>query len=101
MAFDRPVSVPIYVTLTVQPIGGAVVDIVGIKNALAAKSYSISEIARASNLYATVYGVGNNFTATLLSISNDNLTFVTDIIAPGPGEVFIISPANITVTEIP
>ncbi|MBL1319601.1 MAG: baseplate J/gp47 family protein [Mariprofundaceae bacterium] len=101
MKFDRPTYVPIYIALTVQPIGGATIDIVSIKNALAAKSYSISEIARASNLYAAVYGVANNFTATLMSISNDNITFVTDIIASGADEVFTISASNITITEIP
>jgi len=101
MAFDRPVVVPLYVTLTIQPVGGAVVDIVSIKNALATKQYSINEIARASNLYASVYSVGNNFTATLMSISNDNFTFVTDILASGAGEVFSISAANVTITEIP
>jgi len=101
MNFDRPTVVPLYVTLTVQPIGGAIVDIVGIQNAIAARTYSIGEIARASNLYASVYGVGNNFTATLLSISRDNVSFVSDIIASGANEVFSIIPANIVVTQIP
>jgi len=101
ISFDRPTVVPLYVSLTVQPINGASIDVVGIQNAIASKTYTINEIARASNLYAQVYSVSNTFTATLLSISRDNVTFVQDIIAASASEKFSIFASNVVVTQIP
>ena len=100
MAFDRPTDVPLYITLTVEGLNGAVVDTAAIKTALAAVSYHIAETASASSLYATVYTVASTFAATLLEISDDDITYTDDYIEPAPGAVFSIDTANITITDI-
>ena len=100
MKFDRPTEVPMYLTLTVQGIDGAVVDTAAIKAALAARTFSIAEIASASGLYATVYSAGTNFIATLLSISDDDATFVTTSLTPAADEKYTIGTADIDITDI-
>ena len=100
MAFDRPVEVPMYITLTVEAEAGVFVDTDAIKAALVARAYSISEIAMASNLYKTVYAVANNFTATLLKISDDDITYTDGALEPAADGVFTISTTDITITDI-
>jgi len=100
MAFDRPSVVPLFVHLTVQGIGATVVDVIAIKNALAAISWRINENAIASELYAIVYGTGGNFTATLLEISDDDVTYTDGILDPGADQKYSIAVADITVTVL-
>ncbi len=100
MAFDRPVNVPLYITLTVEAAAGVFVDQDAIKNALAARPYSISEIAMASNLYKTAYTVADNFTATLLEISDDGIAYTDGSLTPAADEMYSIATANITITDI-
>lgn len=100
MAFDRPTEVPMYITLTVEGINGAVVDVAAIKAALVARTFSISEIAAASALYPTVYAVATNFVATLMLISDDDAIFVADSLVPEADEKYTIDTANIDITDI-
>ena len=100
MAFDRPVEVPMHITMTVEAAAGVFVDTDAIKAALAARAYSISEIAMASNLYRTVYTVADNFTATLLEISDDDITYTDGALEPEADEVFTIAITDITITDI-
>lgn len=100
MAFDRPVDVPLYITLTVNGTGGAVVDTDAIKNALVAYEFSIAEGISAAELYATVYSVANNFTATLLKVSDDDITYTDGLLSPGYVGLFSLDVANITITDI-
>lgn len=100
MAFDRPVDTPLYITLTVEGVDGATVDVAAIKAALVARSFTIAEDAVASNLYDTVYSVGSNFTATLLKISDDDAVFIDGRIEPTPDGKFSIDTADIDITDI-
>lgn len=100
LAFDRPTEVPMYITLTVEGINGATVDTAAIKAALVARTFTIAEIASASALYATVYSAASNFVATLLSISDDDVTFVTTSLTPSADEKYTIDTADITITDI-
>jgi len=100
LAFDRPTVIPLYVNLTVEGIGAAVVDTVGIQNALAVIDWRIAENAIASELYATVYSVADNFTATLLEISDDDITYTDGLLSPAADEKFSIAVADVTITVI-
>lgn len=99
-AFDRPTDVPLYITLTVESISGAAVDTAAIKTALEAVNFSIAQVANASSLYTPVYSVSDDFVATLLEISRDDITYTADHITPAPDEIFSISAVNITITDI-
>lgn len=100
MAFDRPTDVPLYVNLTVEGLDGATVDVDAIKAALAALDFSIAQSATASALYAAVYSVGSDFAATLLEISDDDATFVTDYLTPAADETYTIAVADVDITDI-
>lgn len=100
LLFDRPAGIPLYLTLTVQGTNGAIVDVAAIKNALAKRPFSINESVTAGNLYRTVYSVADNFTATLLLISDDGITFTDGILDPGLDGVFSIDILNIDITDI-
>ena len=100
MKFDRPTEVPMFITLTVEGIDGATVDVAAIKAALVARTFSIAEIASASALYATVYSVASNFVATLLRISDDDATFVDSSLDPAADEKYTIDTADIDITDI-
>ena len=100
MAFDRPTDVPLFVTLTVEGVDSGFVDTDAIKAALNARSFSIGESLSAANLYQTVYSIGGAFTATLLEISDDDITFTDGRLDPAADEVYNIPVANITITDI-
>lgn len=100
MYFDRPVAADLYVSLTVEGVNGAVVDTAAIENALAALSFAIGEGVSAGDLYETVYNVANNFTVTLLKISDDDIAYTDGRLDPDPDGVFGIDAANVTVTDI-
>lgn len=100
MAFDRPTSVPLYITMTVEGVDGAFVDQDAIKTALVALAFSIGDGITAADLYQTVYTVAGNFTATLLEISIDDITYTDGRIDPDADEVFTINAGDITITDI-
>ncbi len=100
MAFDRPVDTPLYITLTVEGVDGATADVAAIKAALVARSFTVAEGLGASDLYADVYSVGPNFTATLLLISDDDAVFTSGRLDPAPDGKFSIDTADIDITDI-
>lgn len=101
MRFDRPTEVELYVNMTATRKNASdPVNITAIQNALAARQFSINENAIASDLYRTVYQAGDNFIATDLEISIDDMTFTDGRIESAPDEKFTISAVNVDITEI-
>ena len=99
--FDRPVMVPIYVTLTATRRNPLVpVDVALLKQKIAAYKFYIGTPLEASALYCPAYTAGDDFILTLMKISDDNITFIDGSLAPDPGSKFEIVVANITVTEV-
>lgn len=99
--YDRPVDVPIYITMTATRKDPAVaVDTALIKEKLATKLYQINENAQANELYGYAYQAGTNFIATDLLISNDNITYVDSQLISGFDEILSISIVNITINEV-
>lgn len=98
--FDRPVEIPLYIHLTVtKRLPTDVIDTTAIKNKLIEKLYSINEKATATELYAYVYSAGNTFIASNLEVSKDDITYGNTAINDYD-EKFIVSSANITITEV-
>jgi hypothetical protein len=100
MRFDRPVAVDLYVTLTVEGIDGATVDTAAIADALAERTFRIAAGVDAAELYATVYAVSDNFIATLLEISDDDVTYTDGRLTPDYGERYQIQAVNVDITDI-
>ena len=100
MAFDRPVDVPLYVTLTVEGPAGGVIDADAIKAAIAAHEFHISESVTAGGLYCAAYSVADNYTVTLLEISDDDITYTDGLLSPGYDGLFSLDVANIVLTDI-
>ena len=100
MEFDRPTDVPIYITLTGEGIDGATVDMAAIEAALEDYTFYIAQGLDAAELYSTVYSAGDNFTATLLQISDDDTTYTAGRLTPALDEKYSIDAANITITDI-
>lgn len=99
--FDRPIMVPIYVTVTATRRNPLVpVDIVLLKQKIAAYKFYIGTPLEASALYCPAYTAGDDFILTLMKISDDNITFIDGSLSPDPGSKFEIDVANITVTEV-
>lgn len=99
--FDRPVMVPIYVTVTATRRNPLVpVDIALLKQKIAAYKFYIGTPLEASALYCPAYTAGDDFILTLMKISDDNITFIDGSLSPDPGSKFEIDVANITVTEV-
>lgn len=98
--FDRPVEVPLYIHLTVaKRLPTDVIDTTAIKNKLVEKKYNINEKATATELYAYVYSAGNTFIASGLEVSKNDITY-GNTATNDYDEKFIISSANITITEV-
>lgn len=98
--FDRPVIVPIYVTVTAKRKNNTVpVDLALIKQKLSAYKFYIGDALDAAELYCPAYTAGDDFGLTLMKISKDNIVFTDGSLAPAPGAKFSIIPANITITE--
>lgn len=98
---DRPVMVPVYVTLTATRKNPLVpVDVALLKQKIAAYKFYIGTSLEASALYCPAYTAGDDFILTLMRISDDNITFIDGSLAPDPGSKFEIVVANITVTEV-
>jgi len=98
--FDRPIEIPLYINLIVtKRLSTNVIDMDAIKNKLVEKFYSINEKATATELYSYVYSAGSTFIASALEVSKDNITF-GNTATNDYDEKFIISVANITITEV-
>lgn len=98
--FDRPTEIPLYINLTVaKRLPTDIIDTDAIKNKLIEKLYSINEKATATELYAYVYSAGNTFIASNLEVSKNNISFANTQ-TNDYDEKFIISVANITITEV-
>lgn len=100
MIFDRPIYLPVYISLTVEGHDAAIVDVAAIKAALAAIDLSIGQDLTAGELYAVVYSVATNFTVTLIMISDDDVIFTDSRITPGADGIFTIDVADIDITDI-
>lgn len=100
MAFDRPTEVPLFVTLTVEGSAGTAIDTAAIAAAIAARTFSIAEDITAGQLYNPAYSVADNYTVTLLEISDDDVTYTDGLLTPAADEVYTIPVANITITDI-
>jgi len=101
MVFDRQTDEDLYIHVTVTRKDAAIsVDTDLIEDALVAKTYSISEIAPASDLYSLVYATGSTFVATLLEVSLDDITYVATSVSPAADGRLVTSAANITITEV-
>lgn len=99
VVFDRPNIVSPHIRLTVTAISG-VVDAVLIKQSLEAKTYRIAEDITVTALYANVYQAGTNFIASVLEVSYDGITWVSNTLNAGYDDKFVITQANITVTVL-
>ena len=99
--YDRPVVVPIYVTMTATRKDPAVViDTTLLKEKLATKVYQINENAQTNELYGYAYQAGTTFIATDLLISLDGITYVDSQLISGYADILSISIANITINEV-
>jgi hypothetical protein len=99
--FDRPTPIDLYIALTVTRKDPLVaVDVALIKEKLEAVLFRIYEPAQSNAFYGPVYQAGSNFIATALEISLDDITYTDGELSPGYDEYFVISAANITITEI-
>lgn len=99
--FDRPVMVPIYITLTATRKNPLVpIDLTLIKQKIAAYKFYIGTPLQAAELYCPAYTAGDDFILTDMLISDDNLTFIDGLLTPDPGSKFEIDVANITITEV-
>jgi len=99
--FDRPDVVDLHVTVTAtRTIAGNPVDVDALKASIASRTFLIQENVMASQLYASGYAAGENFTLTDLLISDDNVTFTDQDINSNFGAKFQILEANITVNEV-
>jgi uncharacterized phage protein gp47/JayE len=99
--FDRPVIVPVYVTLTATRKNSLVpIDLALIKQKIAAHKFYIGTSLQASELYCPAYTAGGDFILTLMEVSDDNVTFTDGSLEPDPGSKFEIDVANITITEV-
>lgn len=99
--YDRPTETEIYIILDIKAkVTGATLDPEAIKNALATKLFTISENATVTELYSFVYSANNNFIATNLQLSKDNITYFSNELESDFDEKFLITTAKITITEI-
>lgn len=99
VVFDRPNIVRPHIRLTVTAISG-VVDAVLIKQSLEAKTYRIAEDITVTALYVNVYQAGTNFIASVLEVSYNGITWVSNTLNAGYDDKFVITQANITVTVL-
>ena len=99
--FDRPTDSNIYIKLdVVKRLPTDIIDTDAIKTSLAALLFNISQSITATELYATIYSAGNTFIASNLTLSHDNITYVSDLLTSDYDERLIIDLNQITITEI-
>lgn len=101
VAFDRPTETDIYIKFDIKLRAGAVsYDLEAIKDELITKTYYIGENATVTELYSFIYAAGNTFIAENLQLSDDNITYVSDSLLADIDEKFVITKANIIITEV-
>lgn len=99
--YDRPTEVPLFIKFDVTlKEGETYIDLEQIKNSLLTKEYYIAESGIVTELYSYIYPANTNFIATDLQISIDDITYASDKLLAGYGEKFIITTANILITEV-
>jgi uncharacterized phage protein gp47/JayE len=99
--FDRPTTVDLHIRLTAtRTVTDSPVDTVLMKQNLVERTYLIQEDARASQLYSIAYQAGTNFVLSDLEISNNGSSFTDEDLISAYGAKFVISEANITITEV-
>ena len=98
--FDRPTYVPLYIhfTLTAKSAGDTY-DEATVKAALVAglnyRLYDSADASRVTTLLATVVP---KFVATVIEVSDDDITYVELLAADTPQHKFTVAAANITIT---
>lgn len=99
--FDRPVDVPVYVTVTATRRNASVpIDEALIAQKIADRAFLIGEDALASTLYGDGYQAGNTFVLSDMLISDDNVIFTDEKLSSANAGKFTIDAANVTVTEV-
>ena len=76
------------------------VDTTLVAQKLASRALRIGEAVQANEMYDYAYMAGTNFIASALQISLDGITYTDGILTPAIDEKFVLSTANITVTEV-
>lgn len=101
MSFDRPVEVRLYVRLTAtRKEASDPVDVAQIQQEVAARTFTINENVLASDLYRNVYQAGENFIATDLEVSTDDVAYTDARLETDFDEKFTIDSADVAVTEV-
>lgn len=98
--FDRPTETDIYIKFDVTKTDTSLIDTQAIKDALVGRLFTIAEDAIVTSLYATIYSAGSNFIASSLQLSKDDITYVSGVLDADFDEKFVITDAQITITEI-
>ncbi len=99
--FDRPTIVNIHIRFNVGKVNPSDdIDQDLIKNAITAKTFIINQNLNVTELYSFIYSTSNIFIASGLEVSADGTTYVADELEAGFAEKFVITVANITITEI-
>lgn len=99
--FDRPTKSDIYIKFRVtKRTPTDVIDTEAIKIALVDLLFNIAQDITATELYATIYSAGNNFLASALELSFDDITYVDDLLEADFDQRLIINSTKIAITEI-
>jgi hypothetical protein len=101
MKFDRPTDEDVYIQLTVtRKVTGDPVDLDLIKEKLVARTFGIGDSLQANDLYSAVYDAGDNFVATDLEVSLDDIVYTDGGISPAADGRLVIDATLIDITEI-
>lgn len=101
MSFDRPTQTEIYINVDVSKRNPTdTIDTQAIKNVLTALDFNIAQNLTVTEMYSYIYQAGTNFIANNLELSKDNITFTSSLLEADYDEEFIITDANITITEV-
>jgi uncharacterized phage protein gp47/JayE len=99
--FDRPTLTNIYIRVTLTKKNATdVIDEQAVKNALILKTFTINEDLTVTELYGNVYQGGTNFTASLLEVSKDDITYENELLDADFDEKFVITDGNIQITVL-
>lgn len=99
--FDRPVYIPVFVNVTAtRKDPSEPIDIDLIKQRMAAFTFYINTALQAGFLYAPGYTAGDNFILSGIEVSDDGMTFTSEVITPDAGQKFTLDAANINITEV-
>jgi uncharacterized phage protein gp47/JayE len=99
--FDRPTLTNIYIRVTLTKKNATdVIDEQAVKNALILKTFTINEDLTVTELYGNVYQGGTNFTASLLEVSKDDITYENELLDADFDEKFVVTDGNIQITVL-